>query len=805
MKKGNLLKIIFLFSILIFSFFLIYNRVFFKGEVIIPGDIPYNTPIWQGEAPDKRYYKADNYLLSDQINQFYVWHKIASQSIKETGRIPLWNPFIFGGQPLVANSQSALFYPPNLLLFFCEPGTVATIRIFFNIIIIGIFGFLLGLQLGISKVGSFLISAGFVFSGPVTVWSGHPHANVFVWFPFLMWSGEKLIFSNRKFLWTGIVALGIGISILGGHPETVFHMFLVVSIYFLFRLLFLKRGRVNKKRSIIFLLIAMITGIVIGSIQLVPFSDFLFKSSTLREGGRGVRDGSLLWSNSFKGNLSELPTLVFPNFYGNPVDRTYNNPLNNKSNYNEQSIYFGLIPLSFFLILLLRKKKSIQEMLFVSISLVSLAVALRAPLFELFNHLPVLSLVANGRLRIFFTFFAIVSAGFGFDIFKKYFVKQRDTLYKLLIFPGVAIAIFVSFSAYKSIEIFIGNNSQNVVFANVSFMKYLAFKIFLFSDFKTMITVISSFLIILLVYFLVKGTIKLKTFELLILILCIVDLAVPALGYNPTIKNSDILPKPSVFSEFSESDMPFRVICDDSIRLQNYNAVHKVQLMGGYDLPVFGRYGDLFLSQNKGDIHNHIWREDSELIDFLNVKYYFNKGNQPPLSGKYKLIFNNLNYRLYENTDSFPRAFMVYDYKVITKKGDILKYLEENDFKLKDKVILNQPLRGDFKRFPYSSDVSNNVKFLYYGNDRIDLNVKTDTKGILVLSDIFMPGWKVYVDEKPGVINQANFTFRSVVIPKGTHSVSFKYKPLSFTLGIWMSFIGMVFTFLFFFFDYRIR
>ncbi|MCK5221610.1 MAG: hypothetical protein KAR14_08520, partial [Candidatus Aminicenantes bacterium] len=135
MKKERDYKTIILFLILAFSFLVIFRNVFLKSEVIVPGDIPYNTPVGQGEAPNQKYYKADNYLLSDQINQFYVWHHIAHVSMSGTGIIPLWNPYIFAGQPLVANSQSALFYPPNLLLFFLDPGTVATLRAFFNLFI----------------------------------------------------------------------------------------------------------------------------------------------------------------------------------------------------------------------------------------------------------------------------------------------------------------------------------------------------------------------------------------------------------------------------------------------------------------------------------------------------------------------------------------------------------------------------------------------------------------------------------------------------------------------------------------------
>jgi len=226
--------------------------------------------------------------------------------------------------------------------------------------------------------------------------------------------------------------------------------------------------------------------------------------------------------------------------------------------------------------------------------------------------------------------------------------------------------------------------------------------------------------------------------------------------------------------------------------------------MGGYDLPAFQKYSDLFLSQNSGNIHNHNWSDNSELINFLNIRYFFSKGDYIPVSSKYKLIFDNLNYRVYENSEAFPRAFMTYDYEVIRDKTKSLSFLKENDFKLKDKVILKSDPDILFKKFTYSSDVPNNVKITEYCNDEVTIKVYTESDGILVLSDVLMPGWKVYVDKVPGKILSANYAFRGVFIPSGSHNVVFEYEPASFTAGVIMTCAGVVFV-IFFILVGRIR
>ena len=48
--------------------------------------------------------------------QFVPWWKFSFDTIL-AGHLPLWNPQSGMGAPLIANYQSALFYPPNWLYF----------------------------------------------------------------------------------------------------------------------------------------------------------------------------------------------------------------------------------------------------------------------------------------------------------------------------------------------------------------------------------------------------------------------------------------------------------------------------------------------------------------------------------------------------------------------------------------------------------------------------------------------------------------------------------------------------------------
>jgi len=50
---------------------------------------------------------------------------------------------------------------------------------------------------------------------------------------------------------------------------------------------------------------------------------------------------------------------------------------------------------------------------------------------------------------------------------------------------------------------------------------------------------------------------------------------------------------------------------------------------------------------------------------------------------------------------------------------------------------------------------------------------------LLVLHDIYYPGWRAIIDGTPTPIYRANILFRAIEMPKGKHTVRFEYAPFS--------------------------
>ena len=76
--------------------------------------------------------------------------------------------------------------------------------------------------------------------------------------------------------------------------------------------------------------------------------------------------------------------------------------------------------------------------------------------------------------------------------------------------------------------------------------------------------------------------------------------------------------------------------------------------------------------------------------------------------------------------------------------------------------------------------------------ESVAAEVDSDGGGILVLADLWYPGWKAAVDGQPRPILRADGWFRAVALPPGSHRVEFSYRPISFYAGSAISAAGLV-------------
>jgi len=71
-----------------------------------------------------------------------------------------------------------------------------------------------------------------------------------------------------------------------------------------------------------------------------------------------------------------------------------------------------------------------------------------------------------------------------------------------------------------------------------------------------------------------------------------------------------------------------------------------------------------------------------------------------------------------------------------------------------------------------------------YEADRMKLETATEAPGLLVLSKVYYPAWKVYANGSPAPIYVADHLLRSVPVPEGEHEVELRYESWTLRAGI---------------------
>jgi hypothetical protein len=178
------------------------------------------------------------------------------------------------------------------------------------------------------------------------------------------------------------------------------------------------------------------------------------------------------------------------------------------------------------------------------------------------------------------------------------------------------------------------------------------------------------------------------------------------------------------------------------------------------------------------------------LLDLMNVKYVMT----PPFSSPDEKIQNldlmhDKEVRIYLNKTVLPRALIVSDWTWMKSDDEVMRAMSEVDFDPAVMAILQNPGVSEtggplFVPKAAVGDVASSARILSYENERVVLESETSSDAVLVLTDVYYPGWKCTIDEKQVDIFIANFLFRGINLPAGKHQIVFFYEPASFMWGL---------------------
>lgn len=189
----------------------------------------------------------------DSFLYFYPYKAYVAQALRD-GRLPLWNPHLFMGVPLLANMQTAILYPLNWpLVWLPAPQQVAaSIVVHVTLAGWGVLAFARrSLKLG--WWGTLTAALIFALGGFTGATVEHINQlNVIAWLPWAFFLVDVSAENRRKVTPTLGLGVVIALMILAGHAQATYICLLGVGMYTLvggFGQLIINRGQTSASTS----------------------------------------------------------------------------------------------------------------------------------------------------------------------------------------------------------------------------------------------------------------------------------------------------------------------------------------------------------------------------------------------------------------------------------------------------------------------------------------------------------------------------------------------------------------------------
>ncbi len=710
-------------------------------------------------------------VFGDDIHRSYHFFRQLFGWAIARGEFPWWNPYLFSGEPLIANPSLAFWYPVNWLF-----ALIPYRFVYSWIIPLHIFWAMMGMYtllrrelsnnpiIQLSNETHNLIThhsslitylqawlAGLIFglSGFFMgrIWEGHIELILSAsWMPWVICAfgaatsdkGQE----TRKYIVFAAVTLAM--QILAGYQTMAFFtlevVFIVTSLLSYFE---------RSWRPLVRAGLAILFGLGLAAIQILPAQEF-FRAS--------IRTYDLPYSWAVFGSytLGNLKQLIDPFIFGFPW--AYKGP---SPNFGEMAAYIGK-----------------GGLLLALISIMVLVIHLFQRVFKRSNparHQLSPQATAGGEVTTLLT-------------------NDRQTF----IF-GAAMACIAIFGLWVSFGWNAPVDLNKILWDIVPTYKYLRIPSRHLILFVFGISALAG-----LGFSLVRHSLA----RLVIVLVIVIDMVWFARVFVVLRPDPATRHNPELVSYLQKNAGLTRILPNFNVGMGTRDALDFDAAMGyrfmsasGYDPAILRNYYE-FAAAVAGIENPDVQQTDvqipyllpaSRYVDFLNVKYIFVPSWFDSVAGsspKYKLVMeeNKKDYfRLYENTNVLPRFFLASTVVSLPNREAIARAIRMGEYD-PGKVVLMQA-----KDVPAGFTVDCGTQKLpavtvaSYSMNTIMLETNGPCNAMLATSEVIYPGWTATIDGQPANIIEGNLAFRTIFIPKGKHTMVMAYRPTVFIVGFFVS------------------
>jgi hypothetical protein len=672
---------------------------------------------------------------------------------------------MLAGTPFQANSQSALFYPFNFLYYLLPPPAAWAICLAIRMFLAAVFMALFVRTIGGSTGGSIVSGVIFAACGFMTAWQGQAMGDAAIWLPMICYSVHR-VYHDRSYRSIALAGFAFAMPVLAGHPETAAHLTVTGSALALSFCLFPDRHGPSKfdwRFSLRFVLAGLLA-IGLSAVQILPTLEWMGQimpplgapwPALSRHDGQGFFSRDILAS---------------PNSAGIPIP--------------EAAAYLGMLallvaPLAFF-------HKSRRYVFFLAaIGAAAAAVAFSIePVHWVVAHLPIVKSMKNGRLILVVSFAIAGMAGLGISVLEQAEAltsRQRKATLSLLAgtFMIAALGIFEVHRATLSPVDPSRGPSASLVFLVLS-------------------GIVAGSKIM--------GGLTGRTFSIIVCIVAAVDLVSFSYGYTGFTRTSEVFPSAPVFNFLRGRERPatYRLAKAGYPIPANSGIMYDIETADGYEVcTARARNFTADLTEQRDDavffLADKLSQAKDRRIDLLNVKYlavitpgpeFEQLGGRPD---KFAEIYRQGSIAVFENKSVLPRLFAVLQsgIEVIEDPQAQLARLKNPAFNPEQAAVFSERPLG-LRKLSDQNEFKSDIRLVEKSVNGYTFHIQTSRPSVLVLSQIYYPGWKAAIDGTEVPVYAVDYALSGILASEGDHRVRFFFRPLSFRIGEILSVISLV-------------
>lgn len=694
-------------------------------------------------------YQFDWMWSPDMAEQVLPWWQEAARQLQHS-HFPLWDPHNWMGQPLLGQAQPGVAYPLNWLLWLMprEHGLLPMWAVNWYYVVIhymaALFCYWLCRDLGRSRAASLIAGLAFSLVGYIG-WNDWPQmVNGAVWTPLVFLFLLRAARGVRPWASAALSGACIGMAWLSGHHQVPIFLTLAAVGAWLYYIL--KDGRPNWRMAWM-ACVTMFFAPVVGALQILPAQEY-GRLAYRWAGGRQPFG----WQDVIPYYVHAKHAMQPMYLFGIVIP-----------GYGEHTgVFLGIVAVALALVAIAVWWREHLVKFFVAIALGALVYSFGA--YSVFNGFiyAVVPFVEKARVpamaKLLFDAAFCVLAAFGVDALATSKESGSEWIRRI----NFAIMAFALILGITVLAVLIANKFQWTW------------------DDRVAMTVLFSILLAVLLYAWRKQNLTRPQAIAWLTLLLLFEAGQHAsfmLGDRNDSDRRSFLDKAwgnGDIAEFLQRQPgPFRVTTQTEDIVRNWGDFYNVDFptaQAGVTVNTFGLPMHLAPAQK-----------------LVGTKFTLAKNRSDPSQSE---VFRGASgIAVYQNAGAFNRAWAVHEILPVKDVDEARAFVEYRVEELRSKALsLEQPVPA-LPPCPAAKDLAFVTK---YGPSDVSISADMSCAGMVVLSDTYYPGWYATVDGRPATIYEVDLAFRGVEVPKGSHVITFRYRPRSVYWGAALTFTGLL-------------